>query len=63
MTTEGVFDLPKDGAVAIATGETVYWDAAAGNVNKENSGTRLGYAVETKAAAATTIKVRLVPSA
>lgn len=46
VVTEGVFALPKVAALAIAIGDTVYWDGAAKLVNKTASGnTKLGVAV------------------
>ena len=62
IETEGVFELPKDATVAIALGDVVYWDATAGNVNKDNTETKIGYAVKAEVAAATKVRVRLVPT-
>jgi predicted RecA/RadA family phage recombinase len=59
----GVFKLPKVSALAIAAGDVVYWDGAAGLVTKTASGnSKLGYATEAAANPSASVNVRLVPT-
>lgn len=60
ISTEGVFELPKVSALAIATGDKVYWDAVAKNVNKTSAGnTLIGIAVADAANPSATAKIKL----
>jgi predicted RecA/RadA family phage recombinase len=57
---EGVFELPKTSALAIAIGERLYWDNTARVVNKTVAGnTLIGVAVSTAADPSPTVLVRL----
>lgn len=56
----GVFNLPKVSALAIAVGDTVYWDNANKVVTKTASGnTKIGVAVTAAANPSPTVNVRL----
>lgn len=60
LFVEGVFELPKVSALAIAVGDRVYWDATAKLVNKTASGnTLIGVAVAAAANPSGTASVRL----
>ena len=60
ISTEGVFELPKTSALAIAVGDKLYWDSAAKVVNKTASGnTLVGIAVAVAANPSETVKVKL----
>ncbi|MFD1328289.1 DUF2190 family protein [Mycoplana ramosa] len=60
ISTEGVFELPKVSALAIAVGDKVYWDAAAKVVTKTTTGnTLVGIAVEAAANPSPTVKLKL----
>jgi predicted RecA/RadA family phage recombinase len=60
LSTEGVFEMAKVSALAIATGDKVYWDAAAKNVNKTSAGnTLVGIAVADAANPSATVKIKL----
>lgn len=60
VATRGVFDLPKEAALAISLGAPVFWDATAGAVTTDDTGTvPLGYATAGAAASAATVRVRL----
>lgn len=62
IDVEGVFELPKVSALAIAVGDKVYYDAATGLVNKTaTANTLMGYATEAAANPSATVKLRLVP--
>lgn len=55
----GVFELPKVSALAIGLGDTVYYDAATGLVNKTASGnTKLGVAVHAVPNPSAAVQVR-----
>lgn len=57
---EGVFELPKTSALAIAIGDKVYWDNTAKEVNKTSSGnTLIGVAVSAAGNPSATVNVRL----
>lgn len=56
----GVFTLPKVNALAIAVGDTLYYDAATKLVNKTASGnTKIGVAVSAAANPSPSVNVRL----
>lgn len=60
IVTEGVFSLPKVSALAIAIGDTVYWDSTAKLVTKTSSGnTKLGVAVTAAANPSGSVNVKL----
>lgn len=60
LDVEGVFDLPKVSALAIAPGDKVYWIAADKAVSKTASGNMLiGVATTTAANPSATVNVRL----
>lgn len=55
----GVYAFPS-AAVAIAVGDTVYWDAAAKNISKTStSNTKAGMAVSSQGATAGTVMVKI----
>ena len=60
VVTEGVFALPKVSALAIAIGDTVYWDTANKLVTKTTSGnSKLGVAVTAAANPSGMVNVKL----
>jgi predicted RecA/RadA family phage recombinase len=60
LVTEGVFDMPKVSALAIAIGDKVYFDAATKLVNKTSSGnTLIGVATTAAANPSGSVNVRL----
>lgn len=59
VEVEGVFELPKVSATALAQGAIAYWDAADGEVNTDNGNTKIGYVWEAAGASATTVKIKL----
>lgn len=60
LVTEGVFEMPKVSALAIAIGEKVYFDAATKLVNKTAAGnTYIGVAITAAANPSATVNVRL----
>lgn len=55
----GVYEMPS-AAVAIAVGDTVYWDATAGNISKTGTNNKkAGMAVSSQTAAAGTVLVKI----
>ncbi|MGN6422619.1 MAG: DUF2190 family protein [Asticcacaulis sp.] len=62
VAVEGVFDLPKVSALAIAVGDLLYWDATAKLVTKTATGnTKIGVATTAAANPSASVNVRLVP--
>ncbi|RVD66412.1 DUF2190 family protein [Mesorhizobium sp. M7A.F.Ca.ET.027.03.2.1] len=62
IVVEGVFELPKTSALAIAIGDKLYWDNTAKVVNKTSSANSLvGYATSVAANPSPTVYVRLNP--
>lgn len=60
LAVEGVFELPKVSALAIAIGDKVYWQTAEKLVSKTTSGnTYIGVAVSAAANPSGTVRVRL----
>jgi predicted RecA/RadA family phage recombinase len=60
VKVEGVFTLPKAPGTGLTEGQKVYWDNSAKLITGTASGnTMVGHAVETVAAAAVEIAVRL----
>lgn len=60
LVTEGVFDMPKVSALAIAIGDKVYFDAATKLVNKTSSGnTMIGVATTAAANPSGSVNIRL----
>ena len=63
IAVEGVFDLPKEAGFAIDQGAPVYFDAETSDRAENNPGLPcIGYATDNALSAATTVRVRLVPS-
>ncbi len=63
IAVEGVFDLPKEAGFAIDQGAPVDFDAETSDRAENNPGLPcIGYATEGALSAATTVRVRLVPS-
>lgn len=56
---EGVFQMPKKDAAAIAMGAAVYWNASDGITTTASGNTLAGYAAEASAEGAETILVKL----
>lgn len=67
FAVEGVWQVAKTSALAIAVGDRVFWDATNSVVNKTSAGQQcVGIAVEAAANPSSTVKVKLghfVPSA
>jgi len=62
LATRGVFDFPKAGGGAIASGAVLYWDSSGGVATTTASGNkRIGKAVAAAAAADTTVRGLLAP--
>ena len=60
LVTEGVFELAKVNALAVAVGDLIYYDAATSLVNKTASGnTLLGIAVTAAANPSASVNVKL----
>lgn len=60
VVTQGVFELPKVSALAIAIGDVVYYDSATKLVNKTSSGnTKIGVAVTAATNPSGAVNVRL----
>lgn len=60
FSTEGVWELPKTSALAIAVGDQLYWDAANKAVNKTSAGQlQVGVAVSAAANPSATVLVKL----
>ena len=60
FNTEGVYELTKDGADDFVEGEPVFWDDTAKKIDKSASTlVPCGTCIETTAASATTIQVKL----
>lgn len=58
--TDGVFELPKTSALAIAVGDRVYWDATNKVVNKTTVGQEcIGVAVSAASNPSATVLVKL----
>lgn len=63
IVTEGVFDLAKTSALAIAVGDLVYWDNTNKRVFKTASGNKLvGIATTAAANPSSTVNVKLIPN-
>jgi predicted RecA/RadA family phage recombinase len=62
IATRGVFDFPKAGGGAIASGAVLYWDSSGGVATATASGNkRIGKAVAAAAAADTAVRGLLAP--
>lgn len=60
ITVEGVWEMAKVSALAIAVGDVIYFDNATGLVNKTaTDNTRIGLAVSAAANPSATVRVRL----
>lgn len=60
VQTRGVFDLPKEAALAITLGAAVYWDETPGAVTTTaTDNTPLGYATAAAGASAATVRVKI----
>lgn len=55
----GVYELPAASSLTIAVGDAVYWNAVNDNVDKTDTGVPAGIAASTKAAAGTSVRVRI----
>ncbi|MDI6026099.1 DUF2190 family protein [Corticibacterium sp. UT-5YL-CI-8] len=63
LVTEGVFELPKVSALAIAIGDVVYFDNATKLVSKTASGNiKIGYATAVSANPSAIATVKLIPT-
>jgi predicted RecA/RadA family phage recombinase len=64
LTLDGVFDLPKVAALAIAVGDSLYWDSAAKLVTKTAAANKkIGLAFSNAVNPSARVNVRLVQSA
>jgi predicted RecA/RadA family phage recombinase len=63
IATRGVFSLAKQASLAVAQGDTVYWDNAAAEVDKTNTNRPLGVAVKAAASGDATVMVKLLAAA
>jgi len=63
VSLTGVYEMPAASSLAISTGDAVFWNATNKNIDKTATGVPAGIAVADKAAAATTVQVRLCPAA
>jgi predicted RecA/RadA family phage recombinase len=59
LAIEEVWDLPKEAALVVAQGDTVYWDAVNLNIDKTNTNTPAGKAFSAAIAAAATVRVKI----
>lgn len=59
LVVEGVFDLAKQAALAIAAGDTVYWDTAADEVDTTQTNVPIGVCVTAAAGGDATVAVKL----
>jgi predicted RecA/RadA family phage recombinase len=59
LFTEEVFTITKEAPLVINQGDTVYFDAAAGEIDKTDTNTRAGKAFTSAASADTTVQVKL----
>lgn len=55
----GVWDLPKEAALACSVGDRIYWDSGAGECDKTDTNDLIGVCVKAAAGADTTVRVRL----
>lgn len=66
VAIEGVYEFTKATGTALGVfdvGEIAYWDVAGGHINSQASANiKAGIVAEAAAAAATTVKVKLIPS-
>ncbi len=63
LQTEGVVDIAKTSALAIAAGDLLYWDATNKVVNKTASSQKLvGVAVAAAANPSATVRMKLLPN-
>lgn len=63
LDTEGVFEVPKTSALAVAVGDKLYWDNTNKVVNKTASGnTLVGTAVSAAANPSSTVMLKLGPT-
>lgn len=61
IITQGVFELTKKAALAVAAGDALYWDATPGEITKTGAdGTFIGYAAKSELAGSATVQVLLV---
>ena len=60
IVTQGVFELPKTGSAAFATGDKAYWDATAKNIAPSANGLAfIGVIARAAAQSAALVRVRL----
>lgn len=63
FVTEGVIDIAKTSALAIAVGDRLFWDATNSVVNKTATAQEcVGVAVAVAANPSTTVKMKITPS-
>lgn len=55
----GVWEIAAATSLAIAVGDVVYYNATNSNIDKTNTGVPAGVAVTAKAAAGTTVRVKI----
>lgn len=59
LAIEEVWEATKEAPLVIDQGDIVYWDAAAGEMDKTNTNVKAGKAFAGAASAATTVLVKL----
>jgi len=59
LATTGVWEMPAATSLEIAFGDTVYWNATNGNIDKTDTGVPAGFATVAKATAGTTVQVKI----
>lgn len=59
LATTGVWEFPAAASLAIAVGDKVYWNVTDSNIDKTDTGIPAGFAVTAKAAAGTTVRVKI----
>ncbi|MBQ9377982.1 MAG: DUF2190 family protein [Schwartzia sp.] len=59
VSLTGVYELPAATSLTISVGDAVFWNTTNENIDKDESGVPAGIAVEEKASAGTSAKVKL----
>jgi predicted RecA/RadA family phage recombinase len=61
VATSGVFEVTKEAPLVIGQGDALYFDASAGEVDKTNTNTPIGFAFAAAGSADTVVQVLLKP--
>lgn len=59
VAVTGVYEVPKEAALAVTQGDLLYADATSGELDKTDTNTLAGYAFADAAGAADTVQVKL----